>query len=746
MNALTISDVYKPLTAAEILRAMELGNQMESNKVRNRLLTMQEQDYIGEREQRRGMMDAVVGGYGKGLPSVNSFISPGSTDVSQPIDRPSVSETKAKSLAGHNLASYAQDPNQFASVSKIYYGLSGIQSVDQADKYIQSKAPGSPITGQMVFEAARQHNTDPRLMLALFEHESRFGTAGLATKTRNPGNIGGDNPSKEFYKDDWGAGVNLTAGWLDKHRDQGQRSSNALMSPSMINASQERQPIAPGSREYQYGQITGRQKLSEIDQARTAAVEKARSAKFKETMQWWLPAYRELLKSGDDKRFKEFLDTSAQNPMLRPIVEQLRGMTLTGPMKGAFTGNLDRQKLDEISQLASTADMIKLIRGSSPGPYEIKFEKGKIVEFKPSTQKDMVGREAVYAKLKSELGREPTSAELDEAQAKQSKEGKASQGKMTKMGLAVARAQEELTKKGENRAPTPSEVTKALMDINREESKSRLPEGADEDSVANWGPEKLQIAFERALMGSPPKFTGMRATFNQQAFESRYLGWLAENGLSGYEAESIKKEFVAKSSSLRDLEKNRTFIDQSIKQADKNAVALLHTSKAFTRSNYPAPNKIINWWSKNFGSVERQSELGQFGVALLAFSREYMKVVTGSARSVAELSLGAQATADEILSKFDSWKTLEAKVNQARIEMENTNKSNIEEIEEVSRSMRNPKIKLDGSKVDTGTKHGKGKLDPNNQEHRRLAEQYYFKAGKNKEKARELARQDGWEF
>ena len=52
-------------------------------------------------------------------------------------------------------------------------------------------ANGSPATGtgQAVFDLGEKYGIDPVFALAFFQHESSFGTTGVARATRSPGNI-----------------------------------------------------------------------------------------------------------------------------------------------------------------------------------------------------------------------------------------------------------------------------------------------------------------------------------------------------------------------------------------------------------------------------------------------------------------------------------------------------------------------------------------------------------------------------
>jgi hypothetical protein len=131
------------------------------------------------------------------------------------------SEGKARGntvVAGVDLRGYAADPGQIASVGNLYRVTSSIITPDDADEYIKSRYPDSPITGDMIVKSAGNHDVSVGLMLALLEHESHFGTAGLAVKTKNPGNVGGDSPGPEWYFGDWKKGVDVAAMQLAKRK------------------------------------------------------------------------------------------------------------------------------------------------------------------------------------------------------------------------------------------------------------------------------------------------------------------------------------------------------------------------------------------------------------------------------------------------------------------------------------------------------------------------------------------------
>lgn len=100
-----------------------------------------------------------------------------------------------RSTGGLGAYSATQDPTEYAqSVSTSANAIKSLaagQPVTAAtiDQYIANNAGGkSPVTGQMVMNAAQQYGVDPTVLAGVLSHESTFGTAGKAVNTNNPGN------------------------------------------------------------------------------------------------------------------------------------------------------------------------------------------------------------------------------------------------------------------------------------------------------------------------------------------------------------------------------------------------------------------------------------------------------------------------------------------------------------------------------------------------------------------------------
>ena len=117
---------------------------------------------------------------------------------------------------------------------------------------------------------------------------------------------------------------------------------------------------------------------------------------------------------------------------------------------------------------------------------------------------------------------------------------------------------------------------------------------------------------------------------------------------------------------------------QAERQAERNIKIVQDVSNKYIRSRFPLPNKF--WAAVRTGTGD--PIMGEVQVKLLAASREYMRVVTGGARSAAELSIAAQTKADEIMNNSDSWEVVNAKTSAMIQELKATEKSFKDQMQE----------------------------------------------------------------
>lgn len=130
---------------------------------------------------------------------------------------PTVINDATKCLLEFNIEPYATDPEHEMKIQGILERMPLISTPEFADIYIKKSSPSSLVTGQMVINSSTKYNVDARLMLAIMELDSRFGTEGVGARTFNPGNVGNTGTAERMYPS-WDEGVDAVASWLNRHR------------------------------------------------------------------------------------------------------------------------------------------------------------------------------------------------------------------------------------------------------------------------------------------------------------------------------------------------------------------------------------------------------------------------------------------------------------------------------------------------------------------------------------------------
>lgn len=121
-------------------------------------------------------------------------------------------------LGDYDITPYATDPLHEEKIMNILSKMGVMDSAEKIDAYIQGKYWGSPVTGEMVMNAAEAYAVDARLMIAIMEQDSSMGTAGKAVWTLNPGNVGNNDAGDTVTYESWQEGVTAVARWLSRHR------------------------------------------------------------------------------------------------------------------------------------------------------------------------------------------------------------------------------------------------------------------------------------------------------------------------------------------------------------------------------------------------------------------------------------------------------------------------------------------------------------------------------------------------
>jgi hypothetical protein len=124
-------------------------------------------------------------------------------------------------LGEYDITSYATDPLHEEKIMYILSHMGVMDTAEKIDSYIKGRYSSSPVAGEMVMSASVAYNVDTRLVMAIMEQDSSFGTAGLAVRTLNPGNVGNDDAGNTRTYASWQEGVTAVAEWLNRHRTSG---------------------------------------------------------------------------------------------------------------------------------------------------------------------------------------------------------------------------------------------------------------------------------------------------------------------------------------------------------------------------------------------------------------------------------------------------------------------------------------------------------------------------------------------
>lgn len=122
-------------------------------------------------------------------------------------------------LAGYDIGPYATGSDHEQVVAQIYSSLlsKNFSTADSITQYMKSRYPSTPLTGEMILDSAKRASVDAKLMMALMQKDSWYGTAGKG-RAHNPGNVGNDDSGRTVDYGTWEKGVDAVADWLARHR------------------------------------------------------------------------------------------------------------------------------------------------------------------------------------------------------------------------------------------------------------------------------------------------------------------------------------------------------------------------------------------------------------------------------------------------------------------------------------------------------------------------------------------------
>ena len=155
-----------------------------------------------------------------------------------------ITDGSASVLSEYDITPYATDPEHEVKITNILSKMGVMDTVEKIDDYISGKYLSSPVTGEMVMSAALAYSIDTRLMMAIMQLDSQFGTTGVAVMTLNPGNVGNDDAGNIRTYDSWQEGVTAVAEWLNRHRIS-KIIPNALLETALLPNATSTPEIVP---------------------------------------------------------------------------------------------------------------------------------------------------------------------------------------------------------------------------------------------------------------------------------------------------------------------------------------------------------------------------------------------------------------------------------------------------------------------------------------------------------------------
>lgn len=151
--------------------------------------------------------------------------------VASKVENPNViipkNMTPAEIDAGINLTGYATAPNHKSVINSVY--KDSLKYFDKNSDYESMKkginalinqrlSKKSPITADMIINAAKKYNISPNLLFTSMYVDSSLGTAGAAVRTKNPGNVGNTDDGSLNYQKTWEDGVEICARELARRK------------------------------------------------------------------------------------------------------------------------------------------------------------------------------------------------------------------------------------------------------------------------------------------------------------------------------------------------------------------------------------------------------------------------------------------------------------------------------------------------------------------------------------------------
>lgn len=145
----------------------------------------------------------------------------------------------------YNIVSYATARDHESKIAYIFDSLTkqGVNDLESIQEVLD--AYNAPFTAEQILSSALKYDINPKMIMAMVQQDSSYGTKGKGKYSFNPGNIGNDDAGHIKNFGNWQAGLDAVADWLNKHRTKEHKPNAAPESISDKSQKLDPKPITP---------------------------------------------------------------------------------------------------------------------------------------------------------------------------------------------------------------------------------------------------------------------------------------------------------------------------------------------------------------------------------------------------------------------------------------------------------------------------------------------------------------------
>ena len=239
------------------------------------------------------------------------------------------------------------------------------------------------------------------------------------------------------------------------------------------------------------------------------------------------------------------------------------------------------------------------------------------------------------------------------------------------------------------REPTASEIRKRIQTDKIAVSGAQAKNKQD-IAASGLSPEALQIeGIKFATTGKMPAM-GMGAPAVRMKIMTAAADYMKEQGIDPKSVPAMQAEFAATAKAFSAIKTPLANFKAFEGALIKNSDYALTLSKENYRTQLPSVNTVLNAIKTGTGDPK----IVKFSAAIYAAALEYEKIRTaGTNITSAELSVGAQKKAEEIMNKAQTHAQLEGVIEALKVDSHNVVSSREEQIKSLGGEMR----KLEGT-------------------------------------------------